>query len=297
MTDIDPTPLLSSTASDTQAALDAGLGLATPHGLGVEGTGYELGRFYAVTVPAGGELQVVDLEEAADRYRSEPRRKTGNVTVYDAASFVGYLAKHGLAQTEVYADVRAQSLVAVVNGHEKSDEDGWEGLAGWGDHRVTLRLFTTPAWDAWIRRDREIGGQVDFAEHVEDRLVDVVNPPGATMLELAQTFQATTKVAFESSKRLSSGERQLEYREQQQASAGRKGDVTIPDTFELGLVPYEGAERYKVTARLRYRIAEGSLRIGYVLDRPEEVLRSAFADIVAFVESGISHPVYRGVPA
>lgn len=139
--------------------------------------------------------------------------------------------------------------------------------------------------------------QTAFAEHVEESLLDITAPPAADMLEIAQSFQATTKVAFESGHRLNSGQQQLTYVEETGAKAGRKGELTIPQTFELALAPFEGSATYKVSARLRYRIGDGQLRIGYFLDRPEEVLRSAFIDTLTAIEAGVGGKALRGTPA
>lgn len=282
--------------TDTQDAIDAGIAIAEPHLLGG-------GSVYAIAVPAGGDVKIVDRD--LDKYRERPRRLTGDVAVHDADSFVNYLTKHGLPETEIYADVPRGQLIAVINAHQgvgatddpdllAADAVAADEGAGWGDHRLTLALQQTPAWKAWAAFDRRMIGQVDFAEHIEERLADIVTPPGADMLELAQTFQATRTVAFESSKRLSNGQTQLGYRESEDATAGKKGQLQIPERFELALRPYEGTDPYKVTARLRYRINGPTLAIGYLLDRPDEILRAAFLDIVTDVAGRTERIIFNG---
>ena len=238
------------------------------------------------TVSANGAINVKDTIEFTNR----PRRKRGIVAAHDASAFIALLSKHALPETEVWADIANQQLVAVINAHDTTD------LAGWGDHRVELVLHKTPAWKAWEKYDRQFLAQTTFAEHIEERLPDFALPSGAEMLELAQSFKANTKVNFESSRRLSSGETTLEYREQTEAKAGPKGDIAIPDTFTLGISPFDGSDAYKVTARLRYRITDGTLSLGYVLERPEDVLRSAFDDIVTAVDGGVEASIWHGTP-
>lgn len=247
------------------------------------------GQDYAFVVPAGGTVERIDND--LDVFRPRPRRKTGQVQLSDAASFAAYYRKHAEEEgaSELYASLSSHSCVGVLNGH--SDD-----VPGWGDHRVVLQLRKTPAWTAWEALDRKLVDQVRFAEHIEDRLADCVDPPGAAMLELAQSFHAQTKVSFESSRRLSSGQRQLEYREEVNASAGRKGQITIPETFALGLIPFEGGGPYRVEARLRYRMTDGHLAIGYALTRPEDVLREAFGDAVAAIEATLGIKALMGAP-
>jgi len=246
-----------------------------------------------VIVPEGAELETIDLRDHGDT----PRRKTGAVKVADADSFVAYVRKHELPQTEVWADLVGTKIVAVINAHTESvPDEAQEGDAGHRDHRATLTVRKTDAWNAWTARDRGFMGQQEFAEHIEDRAIDIVKPTGADMLELAQSFQASQGVEFESSKRLSSGESQLVYKETVAAKAGQRGQLDIPSTIELALTPFEGAPAYKVTARFRYRIDHGRLLLSYALERPDDILREAFLDVVTLVEGDLDRKVYRGTP-
>lgn len=248
-----------------------------------------------VSVPADGRVEQIDLRALLAPYDERPERKRGSFAVHDADSFVAYVDKHGLSQSEVWADATQARVVGVINAHMGTTGDGVEDFAGWADHRVSFQATETDAWKAWASRDGQLLSQSDFAELIEERSVDIIRPSAADMLELAQTFEATIGVRFESSKLLSSGERVLEYREQVDAKAGRAGKLEIPKDFELALIPFEGADRFKVTARFRYRITDGSLRVGYRLDRPADVKREAFLSVVQSISERVEQPVLRGV--
>lgn len=288
---------------DLQAVVDAGLASAGPQPIGDDD------RYYVVTPPRGAEATVIDLEQHREWTRVRPRRAAGTFTVHDAESFVAYLRRHDTAEAEVWADLGRQRLTAVLNAHGRTDPppgdsadppraDGPEAdeSAGWQDHRLELDLRTTPEWVAWTALDGQLSDQATLAEHIEDHVDTIIDPPGATMLELVQHFHATTGVVFQSSKALSSGERQLTYREDVQASAGKSGQLTIPGTFDLALAPFDGLDPYKVRARFRYRMNGGHLAIGYVLNRPDDVLRAAFTDQLTAVESALNGavPIYAG---
>lgn len=271
--------------TDTQSLIDLAGSMAEPHNLG--------DNLHSVVVPAGGTQKVLDLQPYADH----PRRKTGTVKTHDANAFTTYVRKHGLAATEVWADEEHTRVVAVINAHDETDSGDEEGRAGWGDHRALLAVRKTDAWNAWLAKDGKWLTQNDFAEHIEDRAIDIVKPTGADVLELAQSITATVGVTFESSKRLSNGERQLEYKETIDAKAGNRGRLDIPEVIELGLVPFQGAPAYKVKARFRYRINGGNLALAYALERPEDVIREAFADVVSLIASDLDgHQVLMGWP-
>lgn len=253
-------------------------------------------RHYAFVVPDGSKVETVlgPLE------RMSPERKRGTARLLDADSFAAYFLKHHEAdQSDIYADPdpARPTVVGVLNGFgERQDDADVDPTLGFGDHRVQLVFRHTPAWQRWIALNDKLVNQVQFALHLEASLPDIVTPEGAQLLELAQSFQAKTKVAFESAHDIGSGQRQLVYREETTASAGTRGDITIPREFVIGIAPYEGSPPYRLTARLRYQIREGQLSIGYALDRPEDVLRAAFDDVLARVQSETGRIALLGSP-
>jgi uncharacterized protein YfdQ (DUF2303 family) len=270
-----------STPTDIQAVIDTAI--AT--------TGHEelhAGAIYAFRTPDG--VQVIDLY---DSHRTTPERRSGTTTVRDANSFVSQWEKHHDDDSEIYADAEALSVTAVLNASGGIDED-----ARYGDHRLTLSLRTTQAWKEWNAKDGQQMSQEAFAEFLEDHLPDLQTPAAAEMLEVAQSIRGTTKAEFAGGTRLQSGQRTFQYVEDTKVTAGSKGTLTVPETFTIGLVPFEGANAYKMTARLRYRIGRDSgLTLGYKLERPGDTLRAAFQDVVTAVGEQIDAPILNGTPA
>lgn len=231
---------------------------------------------YTVADGARG-VRVLDLEP----YREHPRRAKAHRRVLDAASFVAYLEKHGTPATEVWANTPTSEVVAIVNTHEGANKP-----AGWDDHRLTLDLVKSKPWLAWEELDGRLIDQVTFAEFIELRAMDIRTPDAAHMLDLAQHFTAKRSVDFESSEKLANGEVQLKYTESTTAKAGQKGSVEIPERLQLVLRPYIGGPAYFVWARFRYRLHGSDLKLGVVLERPQEILDAAFVDIVTEIREG-----------
>lgn len=268
---------------NTQAVIDTAIASCVPQPLD------DAAPLYSVVVPEGGEHVVVDVGNLLAAYQDTPRRKKGSVALTIPASLTQYVNRHKVPGTEMFADWRQRKVVAVLNDH---DTDG----PGWGDHRAVLTLVPTPEWMRWTAHDNKYLSQVEFAEHIIDTTADVVDPSAADLLEMAETFEATKQVNFRSGSRLKDGQRQLNYVETIEAQAGRHGDVTIPDAILLNLSPFDGADLVALSARIRYRIDSGSLRIGYVLDRPDLVLREAFAQVTSGVEEQTGITALWGTP-
>lgn len=252
----------------------------------------EPGVIYAFAF--GNQVHRVDL--TGDEYLDEPKRKRGTVTVTDVDSFVTYYEKHADPDTEVYADQAQNQVTAILDAHRPT-------VARFGQHRLMLQLKHSQSFLDWYTKSSNPFGQVAFAEWIEDHLPDIVSPSGAELLEIAQTFHATSKTAFKSGTILSSGQRQLVWDETVAATAGAAGKLTIPEAFTLGLEIYEGvrnAEGKRVldqlTARLRYRINNGDLSMIYVLNRPADAVRAAFDAVTAAIQTNIEKHVLRGAP-
>lgn len=270
-----------STPTDVQAVINTAIATTPPSRL-------DAGDIYAFRTPDG--VQLVDLYDA---HRTTPERKSGTTTVRDAISFAALWEKHSDGDSEVYADVEALTVTAVLNA---SGPDA--GAARYGDHRLVLSLRKTQAWHEWIAQDGKSMPQEHFALFLEDHLPDLQEPAAAEMLEIAQSIRGTNKAEFAAGTRLSSGQRTFQYTEEVKATAGGKGQLAVPETFSIGLVPFEGAEGYKLTARLRFRIDRDSgLHLGYKLERPGDVLKAAFEDIRRTIGEQIDTPVLNGTPA
>ena len=244
----------------------------------------EPGGLASILLPMGSRVQVLDLE----KYLQEPKRKRGVYRPATVESLIQYLDLHHGEGTAIWVDILGEVIVGVVNDHAPIEP-------GWGDHRAILQLIHTPEWNRWKKLDGQLVGQEQFAEHIEESITELVDPDAATMLEIAQSIQATTTASFRSATRLANGEIQMKYDEEVDAKAGRAGQLEIPSRFTLAIAPFYGEEPYQVTARLRYRVSGGKLAIGYRLDKPHEVLLDSLHHIAARLREKFAH-VYMGQP-
>lgn len=234
------------------------------------------------TVVPGG-FSVAPLEHLM----SAPARTRAAVLVRDVASLLGYLKAHDEGRTAIFADDDALAVQAIVDYHRPAGP-------GFGEHVVTLKLDRRPEWKTWLESNRKVMNQATFAQFVEDNLPDIAAPEGAVVLEVVRTLEARKKVNFLSAVRLQDGNREFTYEEQTDASAA-KGTLKVPEVFTLGLQPFRGAAKYRLDARLRFRIEDGGkLTLWYDLVRPHLVLESAFADVVQEIAAATSLEVRIG---
>lgn len=221
-------------------------------------------------VPAGYQLKSIE------RLFEEPIRRRNTVTLRTVASFLDYFKAFVVADAHLpafYLSERATGLkVSVV----------FNGLT-WADSSATLSLGLSPELNRWL--GLQLSGlvrQKDFAQFIEDNLPDIVEPQGAKLLEICRSFRATQTVRFASSVDLSNGDVGLEYiTETKAGTTDAKSRLQMPETIVLGIPLFEGEERIKLRARVRYEIEDGRLRLGLSFPQLEAALDAASDDIIA----------------
>lgn len=269
---------------ETEAATVAAIAIAS-----TEPDELEVDRLYTLVTPKGGEHHVIDTYRLGDEYRAQPRRATGAYTHGTVESFIRYVQRHHSADaTTVWIDQINARVRAVLNDHA-------EDLPGWGDHNASVALVKTPEWTHWLKNDGQYLDQEAFAEHLQDGITEIVDPAAATMLEVAQTIQGKTKADWKTATRLDNGEVAFTYQEEIEAKAGRSGHLEIPQRMVLTIVPFYGEQPAVIEARLRYRIHQGNLKIGYKLERPHEIVLAVMRGVADRLSEQFG-AVFAGAP-
>lgn len=240
---------------------------------------------------------------------AKPMRIRAEVAVLDATSLVDYVKKHKVPGTQLFGSAtQVGGEFSGVLDYHLSVAEGMAmpemvSLARWGNHRVSLKLSTTPEWQRWLGNNGKDLGQTEFAVFIEDNAQDIVVPesqptaPNSTqMLDIALTLQAKTDITFASAKRLQDGQQRLTYNEMIDAKAGPDGTMAIPPMFYLSLPPFVGSARYLVSARLRFRVSGGRVTFRYELERLHKIVEAAFNDQRALIEKETELKVLLGTP-
>lgn len=227
--------------------------------------------------------------QSLERHLPAPLLPRGTAIVHDPMDFCAYVTRLADERTTLWADLEAGRVVAVLDDHLDSED------AGWRQHTVQLALPRDPDWAAWIDRDNKLSEQTVFAEHIEQMTHTIVEPTAADMLEMITSFHARRHVTFRQEVNITSGDVQLTYDEETKTSA-KPGHIEVPRTFRVRISPWLTVDPVEVTARLRYRIQNGSLTIGYSLLRPDRAQQEAFDGVLLTLKEHIERPLHLGLP-
>lgn len=217
-----------------------------------------------------------------------PRRAKAAVAAHTAATFDAYFNRFKTPASVIFADRDAFALVGVLDYHAPDQ-------AAFREHHVTYTAPKSKEWTTWRGASGKKMPQADFAQFIEDNVIDIHSPPGADVLEVARGLQAKKSVDFVSAIRLSDGSQQFSYSETIDGSTA-KGSLKVPEEFTLGIPVFFGGDAYDVRARLRYRIAESKLHLWFDLYRPEYIEQDAFNRVVEASQVATETPIWMGKP-
>lgn len=273
---MEPTQFTLQTPA-TADLINLGASIGMPRNAGTE----EFSRPFVI-VPEGYKV------ESLEPLGVVPWRKTAAVTMRDAASFCEYIDRQG-GRPSIYGRRDDGSFVAIL------DDNTYDG-PDWRSHRVTFAVQSTKEWKVWNLTSGKKMTQTDFATFIEDNLPDIINPVGAEMLEMCRLLEAKKRVEFVSGVRLANGENELSYQESISGTVGN-GKLPVPEAFTIAVQPFEGADRFSVEARLRYRIGDDKkLVMWFDLDRPHKVLEVAISDVWKLIEEILGVTILNGTP-
>lgn len=245
------------------------------------------GKHFAV-VPEGWDCQSLPTSEL-------PLRPAACVKLRDAASFIAYWLDHAVDRSRIYASLDPALFLAVFDDFDSAaaNLDGDVcAQADWRGFRCEFKVPASREWGIWNGQNRKAMTQLAFAEFLQDNLPDVTEPTGAALLEMALNFEASQAGAFVATQRLHDGSHNLTWKADNNAS----GTVKLPEFITLSIPVFENEEASLITARLRYRVKDGSLAIWYELVRPHKVLEAAFRSTWQRIEEATSAKVLLGSP-
>lgn len=278
------------------------------------------GLFEIASVPTGRKLE--SLLKFEDERLDAPRRFKGTATVNDLGSFVA-LTNRGKADNSVLFAIKnpertACSLTAVLNYNE--GQDGPEpGEPRFGDHRIVYAFPLSDEWKAWHKSNGAKMSQADFAEFIEDRVADLIEPPDmavdgpdvdstielarklggkfgspSRLVELSRGMKVNADVRVAGAVNLSSGEGQIQFEETHKDGQG--APLTVPQLFLVAIPVFDAGPLYRIAVRLRYRLSQGSVVWFYELYRPEKSFDHAFAEACEYAEEKTELRLFQGKP-
>lgn len=250
-----------------------------------------------VVRPGEWEIECVDIEP----FLPYPRRAKGMMELRTITDFCAYVHEHKRPGTVVLLD--GHRLTCIFNHHHEEYVGGAGAAAldapkvhtipGWNDYRATFAPKFTRGWTAWTEFERKAMDQSSFAEFLEDRLGEIAEPDGATVLEAVRRLQIKVDVIYQSVTRTENDTINLVFKEE----LSHTGDLKLPASLLLVLTPFEGAPPEALEAALHVTKPnqQGEVRFSYRLgEKVQQILDDADSWMAETAAKDAGAPVLRG---
>jgi hypothetical protein len=272
----------------------------------------------ALAVVAGARVSMLPTG-LFEPFRDQPRFRDGTALMLSLDSLIDHINRFKDGGSAVFADDdRARpSLTAVLDYHPGGE--AIDNSQRFGKHRSAFAFPLSDEWLAWNAKNAEPMGMADFAEFLENRIIDVLFIiPGedslpedvqrlvdtlggdnmvATpnkLMELARGLQINESAVVQEAVNLNSGEGIVRFQSEHTDAHGQP--VKVPSLFLIGIPVFRNGPLYRVAARLRYRKNGGRLTFWYELWRTDRTFDHAFKEAVERVKVETELPVFTGKP-
>lgn len=270
MTYTSPTNLesrLADATSDIAVALDAA---ASPETLWLDGT------TGVVVTPPGWSRETHRVFEKL----AAPDRTSGSTQVHSRTGLFEEVERQRTKTLPAgYVDTEHVTVTIVLN-----PDSGC-------DHTIKFRQKVTPAYQEWLTGSGSWMSQEQFADFITDHASALVEPPPATMLEVAECL--TVASSRRVSKTLPRGNRtaRFELESTENASAG---EIVVPTEFMIQVMPFIDTWDVSVNCALRWKLSDGDLKLSYRLCQVTELEVGMFEQILSEMRQHLDFPIVEG---
>lgn len=313
---------IDKNSSEAQAAIEVMRELHQPQFLALAGD-LEVDEPALMAIPKG--MSLVDLKPYQDARRERPERIQGTARLTTLDSFIEHVKRFADPESALFAidDPKAPKLLAVFDYHESHDRPKGEGEhpasvenrgdARFGAHRAEYAFPLSDEFVAWRSVADKALTQAQFAEFLEDRLVDVVAPEEAftsirdlaaqlgielagpsVLLTLSKGLAIRVDQKVANVINLSTGEAQLHFEETHATKDG--GSLKVPNGFAVAIPVFRGGVRYQIGIRLRYRVHNGAITWRLLPQRIEVVFADAVGEAAVEARMLTGLPLFFGTP-
>jgi hypothetical protein len=252
-----------------------------------------------------------------DTYRERPVRRKGTAHLLSLDSLIEHSNRFSDSDSVIFADDdrKAPSITTVLDYHRAQAD----GDPRFGVHRNHFAFPLSDEWQAWTKSNSVVMKMAQFAEFLEDRIIDVLHLiPGeddlseelkkfisagggeaiiATpqkLFELARGLKVNEEAVVQEAVTLASGEGQVRFEVSHRDGAG--APLRVPSLFLIAIPVFRNDMLYRLAARLRYRKTAEGIVFWYDLWRADRTFDHAFKEACERVRVETELPLFYGKP-
>lgn len=217
---------------------------------------------------------------------------TQTETMIEPKSFIDYLIQFKSPTAVCRASLGQNSIVAVLDYHGRARTgEALGAVPGRGKHMVTLHCPFDADYAKWRVRFGKLLDQKSVIEFIEEMIHTIGAPPAAELLEALGDIEIERVVKFKSARNDKNGNISFGY-EEKDGETSRSGQYSLPDHIVIVVPIFQGGNPIQLTAKLRFRMKDGDLTLGFAVPGIENIEREAFRSIGESVRAETDTPVF-----
>lgn len=236
--------------------------------------------------PHGTGVMAVKQLTPDSEIAPKPAFVSGGPQVATTRSLIDYVNRFKTDNTVIFANLDSAKIVACIDYHAAGSI-----AAGLRKHHAVLQLTHSKEWKTWTDIDEEMFEQKKFARFLEEHKLDIMNPPGAALLEMVLDMEKGVNIRVARKMRSAGSDRSSEN------SAMDIDGTELPPVWSLNIPVYTGEPVVDVTAYARDELTEGKLMVGFKLSKIENVIEDELTRIAAEIAADTKVPVMLGSPS
>lgn len=233
--------------------------------------------------PSGNGAYAVKQLTPDPEIMPKPAYVSGGPQVATTQSLIDYVNRFKTEATVIFANPDIAKIVACIDYHGEHSAS-----AGLRKHHAVLQLQHSKEWKTWTGIDEEMMPQKEFARFLEEHKLDIINPPGAQLLEMVLDMEKGVNMRV-ARKMTSAGSDRGN-----QNSMMEIDGTELPPVWTLAIPVYMGEPPVTVTAYARDEIDDGKLMVGFKLSKIENVIEQELTRIADEIAEHTKVPVMLG---
>lgn len=291
-----------------------------------------------VAMPDGKNgIEIFDPAEQFDKARAVPLDRKGTAAFSRLESFIDHVNRFKTTESALFAkdsirDGNTPSITAVLDYHDRiNGEDAYAApQPAHGRHRSLYTFPLSDEFKTWTGIDGNGMPQEDFAEFLEDNIINVMPVPdflktdviaaGAStpdndadlalldivlkiqgrpcgpekLMELSRGLKVFSQEKVVNATNLSSGEGRIQFETEHTDGEGKP--LAVPNLFLIAIPIFRQGAPYRIPVRLRYRKAGGALIWSLVLLNLDLVCDHAVNEACDTARKETDLPLFFGAP-
>lgn len=285
---------------------------------------------FIVAAPIDIKLHDLTAQHRAVLEALKPLQRKGHASLTDIDSLIAWTNRFKGDDTVLFGQIHpTPKMISIIDYHGTGAPDPNAEMgdqnANYGRHTGTYSFPVSEEWKRWNAINGKAMDKSAFGEFIEENASDLLdptpallnnNPDGAhpweqrmieiaaqlqgrfgqyaSLVHLSREFQVHETGHLSVTTNRDTGEAKVQFLTEHRDPDGQP--LTLPNLFMIAIPVFEEGALYRLAVRFRYRKTGSDVKFIVTLYNPDDALRDAAREAMAFAQKQTEVPLIMGTP-